>query len=220
MLNSGNKIPFNGMVAYYDAGNKKSLKSGDSSWKDLSGNNYHVPFINEASYNTFGGGSVFFDGSDDYSRLSTFYNADGDNDHSFCLWIYFQSLGNDERFYWLGNYGIICYKDTSDRIRFYTRVLGGSTDNLQSSNSVNSGEWVFICGVKNNSNKSVYVNMVETTSTQSGTIEAANNPTRLTFGLENTLVRQFNGYMNSIIIYNRALTIDEVNSIYNNTNRY
>jgi hypothetical protein len=56
----------NGLVLELDAGNIKSYQSGSTTWFDKSGNNLNGTLINGPTFNTGSGGSIVFDGVDDY----------------------------------------------------------------------------------------------------------------------------------------------------------
>ena len=60
------KITTNGLVLCLDAANPKSYTSGSLIWNDLSGNNYSGSLISGAYYTGSNGGSIVFDGTNDY----------------------------------------------------------------------------------------------------------------------------------------------------------
>ena len=62
----GPNIVDNGLVLYLDAGNRKSYISGSTTWFDKSGFNNNGTLTNGPTFNTGSGGSIVFDGIDDY----------------------------------------------------------------------------------------------------------------------------------------------------------
>jgi hypothetical protein len=64
--NTGARIVTNGLVMYLDAANSKSIVSGSNSWVDLSRNNNTGSLINGPTFSSANGGSILFDGTDDY----------------------------------------------------------------------------------------------------------------------------------------------------------
>ena len=213
----GAVIPKNGLKFQVDAFNKKSIKVSDTTWKDLSGNGYDLTLINGATYSTnVNSPSVSFDGLTQYARRDFAYDPTGDSEHTFSTWIYFNSGGSDSRFFWHGHYGVMSYKDGADRIKYYTRSSLLTQENSMEY-SINIGEWMFISGTwAVNGDKKLYHNgVVVDTSTHGGTLLPSNNNSRITLGLETTTVRQFNGYMNDVMIYNRCLSPKEIYQIYN-----
>lgn len=65
-VNTRNSIVTNGLVLALDAGNTKSYVSGSTTWRDLSGNNNSGSLINGPTFDSGNGGSIVFDGVDDY----------------------------------------------------------------------------------------------------------------------------------------------------------
>ncbi len=63
------KIAIDGLILYYDAANTISYVSGSTSWNDLSRGSNNGILTNGPVFNTNNGGSIFFDGTNDYSTL-------------------------------------------------------------------------------------------------------------------------------------------------------
>lgn len=66
---AGLNIDTRNLIAYYDAGNKKSLPSVGTTWFDLSGNGLNGTIQGNPTFSNDGGGSILFDGSGDYVSL-------------------------------------------------------------------------------------------------------------------------------------------------------
>lgn len=64
------KVNRDGLALYYDASDINS-NAGGSTWYDLSGNGINGTLTNGASFTTTNGGSVLFDGSNDYVETSS-----------------------------------------------------------------------------------------------------------------------------------------------------
>jgi hypothetical protein len=67
----GPKIVTNGLILALDAANTKSYVSGSTTWRDLSGNGRNATLTNGPSFNSENGGSIVFDGIDDYATFSS-----------------------------------------------------------------------------------------------------------------------------------------------------
>lgn len=65
------KVNRDGVVLYYDASDVDSTGGGGSTWYDLSGNGYNGTLTNGASFTSTNGGSVLFDGSNDYVETNS-----------------------------------------------------------------------------------------------------------------------------------------------------
>lgn len=64
-------IVTNGLVLNLDAGNVKSYPRSGTIWSDMSGFNNSGSLVNGPTYNSDFGGSIVFDGTDDYVTLGT-----------------------------------------------------------------------------------------------------------------------------------------------------
>ena len=67
-FNNGPTIVTNGLVLALDAGDKNSYVSGSTTWFDLTGVN-NGTLVNGPTFNSGSGGSIVFDGVDDYVNL-------------------------------------------------------------------------------------------------------------------------------------------------------
>lgn len=66
------KVNRDGLVLYYDAADVDSTAGGGSTWYDLSGSGYNGTLTNGAYFTSTNGGSVFFDGSNDYVETNSY----------------------------------------------------------------------------------------------------------------------------------------------------
>ena len=64
----------NGLVLYLDAGNIKSYPGSGTTWTDLSGNGNTGTLVNGPTYDSANGGSLVFDGSNNYVSTSNIAN--------------------------------------------------------------------------------------------------------------------------------------------------
>jgi hypothetical protein len=65
-VNTRNRIITDGLVLNLDAGNRQSYTSGNTNWRDLSGNNNNGTLTNGPTFSSENGGSIVLDGVDDY----------------------------------------------------------------------------------------------------------------------------------------------------------
>jgi hypothetical protein len=61
-----NKIIRTGLKLFLDAGNTSSYGGSGTTWTDISGNGYNGTLINGPTYSSGNGGSIVFDGTNDY----------------------------------------------------------------------------------------------------------------------------------------------------------
>jgi hypothetical protein len=64
-------ISLDGLVFYLDAGIVQSYGRTGTTWTDLSGNGNNVNLINGPTFNSSDGGSIVFDGVNDYAQITT-----------------------------------------------------------------------------------------------------------------------------------------------------
>lgn len=79
----------NGLVLALDAGNKLSYPGSGTVWKDLSGNNNNGTLTNGPTFDSNNGGSIVFDGTNDY--VSNTMSNPGSMPITFEFWIYSNS---------------------------------------------------------------------------------------------------------------------------------
>jgi hypothetical protein len=70
-LSHNPRIVTDGLVLCLDAANPKSYSGSGTTWKDLSGNGNNGTLVNGVGYNSGNGGSLSFDGVNDYVDLSS-----------------------------------------------------------------------------------------------------------------------------------------------------
>ena len=68
----GPRTVTNGLVLALDAADKNSYIGSGTSWRDLSGNNYTSTLTNGPTFSNSNGGSILFDGTNDYVVSSNF----------------------------------------------------------------------------------------------------------------------------------------------------
>jgi hypothetical protein len=70
-------IARNGLVMYLDASSPNDFFSSRSAttWRDISGNGFNATLTNGPTFNSANGGSIVFDGSNDYAVTSTRVNV-------------------------------------------------------------------------------------------------------------------------------------------------
>jgi hypothetical protein len=67
----GPNIITNGLVLQLDAANAKSYPGSGTVWRDLSGNNNSGSLVNGPTFNSANGGSIVFDGVNDYALINS-----------------------------------------------------------------------------------------------------------------------------------------------------
>ncbi len=200
------------------------------------------------SSNGIYGNGTYFDGIDDYISINDSSSVDTISENgemTFCLWMNPQSTVSPFSSYvspigqWRTKIGVQNVDERSwGLLEGYNVVEGGyslaisgtgaSPYGTASTNSaIPLNQWTHICGWYEDPTIKLYVNGVEQTSTglMSGIY---NTPAPLTIGNylftisdERPSDIYFNGSVDDVLIFNRALNLDEIKSIYNaSANQY
>lgn len=82
-------IVTDGLVLNLDAGNIASYPVTGTTWTDLSGNNNNGTLVNGVGYNSGNGGSLIFDGVNDYVDVATNLNFNFGSDNFFVEFVCF-----------------------------------------------------------------------------------------------------------------------------------
>jgi len=204
----GPRIVTDGLVLYVDAANRRSYPTTGTAWSDLLGNSNTGTLTNGPTYNTANGGSIQFDGTNDYIDLNR--NFGTLSQYTFSYWakrdaenrMLICSRGNTN-FYWFG--------DNSWRW-----VHGGVSNEYYypKPTDIPIGTWANYVVTYNGSAVVIYRQGIY--QGQQSTTGTANFSTGFTFGSWNlTGGYYFLGLASMFQIYNRALTASEVLQNFN-----
>jgi hypothetical protein len=225
---AGPEIAESGLVLALDAGNLKSYPGSGTTWTDLSGGGNTGTLTNGPTYSSANGGSLVFDGTNDYISLSSSNNYNfGTSNFSIEIWFNITGNtplnGNNEReaaLFHIGSDGgfttnlvlLIAgnFTTTGTGIQFYQNSPV-ETD-ITSVITVSQNTWHHIVIVKSNNNIIKYFNnsqilqIANTTSWGSSSNIAKIG--QLWSG--SNFVNNLNGRVSNLKIYNRALSATEV----------
>lgn len=81
------RIVTDGLIMYLDAANPRSYPGSGTAWNDLSGNKNNGTLTNGPTFDSGNGGSINFDGSNDYVELGNILNV-GTGDFTLEMWYY------------------------------------------------------------------------------------------------------------------------------------
>jgi len=224
-----------GLVLALDAANPKSYGGSGNTWSDLSGNGKNGTLVNGPTYNSANGGSLVFNGTNQYSSIFAPSPFLGTSLFTFEIWVNFTSITgnfggtNKSASLFSGGTGtgtgqaefsILSLNNTSftpNTISF-SRGGGATTGSLSIniSSLISNGSWYQIVLVRSTLNsQTVYLN---SSSIGIGTVSNSFSDGTTSFGAlpGNTSFSQYlNGRISNIKIYNRALSAAEVSQNYN-----
>jgi hypothetical protein len=229
-FNYSPKIVTDGLVLYLDAANTRSYPGSGTTWTDLSRGGNNGSLINGPTFNSGNGGSIVFDGTDDY--VSTTYTTPiGTGEISYSIWIKYTT----------SQLGVFIAKrlDAPTYQQFSIYIAGDANGNTSgtkiaisdvqtvsllragiSTNSYNDDKWHYIVGTRTSTTTMLYVDGILVTSLSSAAINLSAS-SKLFIGRsgndQTVAGAPFSGSIANFQIYNRALSLTEVLRNYNAT---
>ena len=218
MLAHSPSIVMNNLVLCLDAGNSKSYPGSGTTWTDLSGNGNTGTLTNGPTYNSANGGSIAFDGSNDYVNFPGTASGIldfGTGNFSLCCWI---KPGSG-----ISGDGIINKRSGSRgyRLDIYSSqgirmlVVGDAGVVVATNQIYTVGTWYYVVGVAENNTLKLYINSIlqTQTATYSGTLS---NSSVLEIGrMDANNAYSLDASVAQASIYNRALSAAEVSQNFN-----
>ena len=226
----GPDIITDGLVFAQDAASARSYPGSGTSWYDLSNDKNTGTLYNGVSYSTTDGGTMSFDGNDDYmqSDVST-TSLDGDPSFSADMFVKRRTgtnVGSNNGFWGIGGVnqgnGISGWTPTTNLINLDVY----DSTRLATSVYYPENEWIHICWTKNGAgtettNVKCYINGVSTSLTKTRNATRTNQFNTSTTGVcLGRISSNYSGFYSPIDvatykIYDRALTAAEVLQNYN-----
>ena len=234
----GPNIVRDGLVLALDAGSPRSYPGSGNTWYDLSGNLNSGSLVNGPTFDSGNGGSIDFDGSNDYVGINnTVGNLGTEN---FTIGIVFKTnTGFSPRTFFAKSiggsptvdYGWLINQASSGELGFAVASaavgwgITGSYSIKTVSGQINNGEWkiVNIVGDRTQSDVSIYINGAQKSlqayvgKAAFSTVGNITNTYTLRVGSESDDVSPYPIDSNIAIvqIYNKALTAEEILQNYN-----
>jgi hypothetical protein len=218
-------IVTNGLVLDLDAAKKDSYPGTGTAWNDISGNRNNGTLTNGPTFNSDNGGSIVFDGVDDYVEVIRSSNYDFNQTNSFTIagWFFITNTRSNSPF--LGKWGTNSSSNGSYLLwagglggnnLVFSVALGTSTIATTPPVSYNFNQWNYFVGVYIGGTRlESYINNSNANITNyTGNI---NNPTNVNLRIAkfDATSETFTGNTSLIQVYNRALSATEVLQNYN-----
>lgn len=206
------KIPSStGLVGYWSFNDGAGTKAGDSSGNGLTGTLNGAAGANNLPQWITGklGKALSFDGTDDSVSISDNPLMDG-NSFTFSAWVYSNSIGTEQLVFSNDNGSIGWHLEVYNS-RVIMQIYPGGTWTY-STNPLTSNTWYHIAVTYNSGSVTYYLNGAQNgTASYSYTV-----PTGLTkyIGLFFSGAYPWNGKIDDVRFYNRALSATEIKSIY------
>jgi hypothetical protein len=224
----GAPIVTSGLIMSFDGGNLVSYPVTGTSIYDLSVSAYSGTLVNGPTYSVSGGGSLLYDGSNDYVTLpSSLSSLSGTSGASLSMWIKLDSGSNTS-----GQAGLIqlsSYNNSNGNLYFFTDAsrVGGIWLDIFRTDRVFTGDWqptfngtnwhnlTVTCQSGSNGWK-MYLNQNLAFQTTGPSVVSVDVSLFGGFRLgQNSTSRQLKGRIAICNIYNRVLSTNEVVQNFN-----
>jgi hypothetical protein len=227
----GPQIVRNGLILALDAADKNSYPGSGATWTDLSGNGYNGTLTNSPTFSNSNGGSIIFDGTNDYTSTSLDLSWNNTNSVSISMWIKTGNLSQSKGFLGTGNFEWQFRQGqyagaNSDLVFVYWDNSGNHTNGSIPSMSgfFDDTNWKHLTMTWNNSNSTIlfYKNGTQIFSQVYGNPSANRVSSELMQIGGNVyswdgVGAYWNGSFSNIQTYNRTLSATEVLQNYNAT---
>jgi hypothetical protein len=210
----------NGLVLALDAANTRSYPGSGTTWTDLSGRGNNGTLINGPTYNSANGGSIVFDGTDDYVTLSSSQIAPGTGAFTWNFWAKSTRTQQDYSILFSGNgsnsdYGVIGLdKRVGNGLAYYANGF-----RIQDADITFFGNWIYVSFIGNGGSTGsrtlrLYKNGVQAGSTY--TFDYNFTSTTPYIGANHSALSEcMGGNISSVSYYNRALSAAEIQQNFN-----
>lgn len=212
---------FNGLVGYWTM-NESSWNGTSGEVKDSSVNSNNGTAQNGATTTSSSKYSYAgsFDGSNDYVSIP--HNSGLNSMQTVSAWIKtnsqntVQSIVQKKQAATGGQYYAL-YIDSNNNVTFYINGATAGNGASTPTNSITTGTWTFVVGTYDGSTIKTYINGQSSGTPVSLTAGDYSNSNNFYIGIHaSTTAQKFNGTMDEVRVYNRALSADEVTQLYTN----
>ena len=216
----------NGVIGYW----KMDDNADNTTVVDSSGNGNNGTFNdaggdpNTSAHHISGkvGGALTFDGDGDYVDIGDNAYLDSpsnSNALTISAWVYPKTVSGIHGVVskWAQNNRAYLLQLNSNRVEFALGYnSGGSYNSLSAAANLQTNNWYHIAGVYNGSNMIVYVDGIFVDGTSWSTAPSSTSAKVHIGDLEySTARRYFNGTIDDVMIFNRALIEEEISALYN-----
>jgi hypothetical protein len=226
-------IVTSGLVLYLDASNASSYAGSGTSWFDLSGNSNTGTLTNGPTFSSANGGSIVFDGTNDYVDTSVkLFNT---SQFSVGFWINVSSYTGTYIAGAVGNSLYTLFGPTAGPYQGQTNTFSAGIQFNATSNAIgtiqqsgfSTNTWYYyFCvydgtQVGNSGRLKLWLNAIQYSLSFDSTVPSTpynnNTTTKIGYGFNANLYPYFNGRIANLTYYNRVLSESEISQNYNAT---
>ena len=216
-LGHGPTVVTNGLVLALDAADRNSYPGSGTAWTDISGRGNTGTLTNGPTYSSANGGSIVFDGTNDYVDCGSINFTNGTS-ITIEVWVNPNSSQNtyaDILDYNHVSGGFVIQQNGNALNQYYLAYSNGSYFDVTSTIGLNSNSFNHLVFVKSGTSTIGYLNSVNTIQyTGSSIINCSSYSLHLGRLVAGT-GREFNGSISNVKIYSRALTASEIQQNFN-----
>ena len=216
-ISRGPKIVTDGLVLALDAADKNSYPGTGTTWTDLSGNANNGTLTNGPTFSGDNGGSIVFDGVDDYINILNNSSFNVTDNISVEIWVRIETTQSNNLGFLIkyANGYLFYIVGVNNTFAFDSRNGDGTYYRTTGTTNIKDGVWKYLVGQKSGLSYKVYVNGVLEGSTTANSVGSIAGNVNLKLGTDDGTY--LNGRIATFKIYNRALSATEVLQNYNST---
>jgi len=225
-LNGGpGNIVTNGLILYLDAANSLSYVSGSSTWRDISSSNLSGSLFNGPTFSSGNGGSIVFDGTNDYIQLGDATNLITNTSQITCeTWLKTNVINTYKKIFVTGDnsapnasliQGIYFSIGPSPYNVYFGLKTSTNQDAVISTTNLSTTNYSHIVGTYNNPEAKIYINGILMASFNIGGTIGTGGQGRISGYANGNEV--WDGNISIFKIYNQTLSASEVLQNYNST---
>ena len=215
-------IVTDGLVLCLDAANNRSYPKSGTTWSDLAGSN-NGTLTNGPTFDAGNGGSIVFDGSDDYVQTQNVTLSS--SNFTLSCWIKFDSLPSlgtvfsSSHYYATGYNGNFLLRTNSGNSVTFATYDGKSNEQyITTLYSISINKWYNFAVNGDGTNSSIYVDTDKISSFAQNKVLTDLSNGGLIIGDDISWNNQpLDGKISNVSIYNRALNADEIRQNYEAT---
>jgi len=216
------------LVLELDAADRNSYPGSGTTWNDLTANNNSGSLINGPTYSSANGGSIVFDGTNDYaitSDITSSYYVS--SSFTISTWANVSSANTGFR----GIFG--CFDDNSPSPTNFTGYSfwirpgeskfnfligsGGGFTFIPADSNYQNDVWYNLTGINTGGVSYFYINGILQSTTSNQNIALPQHPVKIGRTYRNTNDYYYSGKVANGIIYTKALSASEILQNYNAT---
>jgi len=216
-------IVTSGLILNLDAGFTPSYPTTSTTWYDVGSSGNNGTLTNGPTYSSANGGSIVFDGIDDYGIIPSNSAWNYNNNITLEAWVMVTSSTS----HYQGIFGPFAQSPSpytgfnfsvnsgTNKFAFLVGGTGGSAYYVQQNNTYSLNTWYHLVGVINNGTSILYVNGVLQNDSTSMTVSSAIGPFMMGKFYDNINDYYFGGRIAIGRFYNRVLTQSEITQNFN-----